>query len=83
MDNPKYLINISFVPMAPNGQQLVGISGVTYSMPTYSGEYFIASMPEVRISATGSSYTTALANLLLIATASTTYGPGHPPLSFS
>jgi hypothetical protein len=83
MDNPKYLINISFVPMRPVGQQLVGISGVTYSMPTYSGEYFVASMPEVRISATGPSYTTALANLLIIATASSTQGPGLPPLAFS
>lgn len=83
MDNPKYLINISVVPARPNGQQLVSISGVTYSMPTYSGEFFVASMPEVRISATGSSYTQSLANLLLIATASTTQSPGHPPLAFS
>ena len=83
MENPKYLINISYLPARASGQQLVFISGVTYSMPTYSGDYFIASMPEVRISATGSTYQTALSNLLIIATASTTYGPGHPPLSYS
>ena len=83
MDNPKYLINISVVPARANGQELVSISGVTYSLPTYSGEFFVASMPEVRISATGSSYTQSLANLLLIATASTTQSPGHPPLAFS
>jgi hypothetical protein len=50
-------------------------------MHTYSGEYFIASMPELRLYATGSSYTTALDNLLLIATASTTTNNGFPPLT--
>jgi hypothetical protein len=49
-------------------------------MPAYSGDMFVASMPEIRIAASGSSYATALSNLLLIATASTTYGNGFDPL---
>lgn len=81
MDNPKYFVTISNVPSRPNGQQNVFLNGVTQSMHTYSGEYFVASMPELRITATGSSYTTALDNLLLIATASTTESNGFPPLS--
>jgi hypothetical protein len=81
MDNPKYFVTISNVPSRPNGQQNVFLNGVTQSMHTYSGEYFLASMPELRITATGSSYTTALDNLLLIATASTTTNNGFPPLT--
>jgi hypothetical protein len=38
-------------------------------------------MPELRITATGSSYTTALNNLLIIATASTTPNNGFDPLT--
>ena len=49
-------------------------------MPAYSADMFVASMPEIRIAASGSSYATALSNLLLIATASTTYGNGFGPL---
>lgn len=80
MDNPRYLVNIVYVPPRPTGQQLVSINGVTQSMPTYDGEMFVASMPEIRIAASGSTYQTALSNLLLIATASTTLGNGFPPL---
>jgi hypothetical protein len=79
MLNPKYLVNISHVPNRANGQQLVNIGGVTQSVPTYSGEYFIASMPEIRISATGSGYVDALNNLLIIASASSDNANG--PLS--
>jgi hypothetical protein len=81
MDNPKYFVTISNVPSRSNGQQNVNIAGVTQSMHTYSGEYFVASMPELRITATGSSYTTALNNLLIIATASTTPNNGFDPLT--
>jgi hypothetical protein len=81
MNNPKYNINITYQPSMISGQQLVNISGVTQSMPTYSSEYFMASMPEVRLYATGSSYQTALTNLLILATASTFPTPGNPPLS--
>jgi hypothetical protein len=83
MQNPKYLVNIYYQPLQMTGQEKVSISGTTYSLPTYSGNYFVASMPEVKIVATGSSYNTALTNLLNIATASTTDYPGYPPLSFS
>jgi len=79
MTNPKYLVNISHVPSRANGQQLVNISGVTQSVPTYSSEYFIASMPEIRISATGTGYVDALNNLLVVASASSDNAIG--PLS--
>jgi hypothetical protein len=70
MQNPKYLVNISHQPSRANGQQLMNIAGVTSSFPSYSSEYFVASMPELKIMATGSTYQTALTNLLNIATAS-------------
>lgn len=81
MENPKYLVNIYHEPSRVQGQQLVSIAGVTQSVPTYSGEYFVASMPELKIAATGSSYGDALTNLLAIATASSTVYSGTPPLS--
>ena len=82
MNNPKYLVNIYYYPKQVSGQQLVSIAGVTQSLPTYSGNYFVATMPEVKILATGSTYADALDNLLIIATASTTPSPALPPLSF-
>ncbi|NBP00806.1 MAG: hypothetical protein EBU90_11865 [Proteobacteria bacterium] len=81
MDNPKYFVTISNVPSRAIGQQNVNIAGVTQSMHSYSGEYFLASMPELRLTATGSSYTDALDNLLLIATASTTPNNGFSPIT--
>ena len=80
MTDPKYFINISYVPSQVNGSQLQFLSGATVSLPTYSVDYFRASMPEVNITATGSSYTEALDNLLLIATSSTVDN-GQNPLS--
>lgn len=80
MENPKYLVNIVYVPVRITGQQKVLVNGLTQSVPAYSGDMFVASMPEIRIAASGSSYATALSNLLLIATASTTYDNGFPPL---
>ncbi len=79
MTNPKYHVNISHVPSRANGQIAVSISGVTQSVPTYSGEYFVASMPEVKVSATGSSYSDALTNLL--AAVAPVADPGNGPLS--
>jgi hypothetical protein len=75
MNNPKYLVNISLVPRHLNGQTEISVGGSTQSFPTYSSEYFIASMPEIRISATGSDYQEALTNLLIVASASTITGP--------
>lgn len=80
MDNPRYLVNIVYVPPRVTGQQKITVNGVTQSMPTYDGEMFVASMPEIRIAASGSTYQTALSNLLLVATSSTTVNNGHPPL---
>ncbi len=70
----KYLINVSYVPPVVNGRQKVSISGVTQSVPTYSSEYWVASMPEVKLYATGSSRDAAFNNLLIIATGSNTNG---------
>lgn len=83
MDYPKYLINLSFQPSVASGQNYVLVGGVTQSYTTtaYSGNYYIASMPEVKLVATGSTYETALANLLILATASTFPTPGNPPLN--
>jgi hypothetical protein len=81
MVDPKYLVNISWNPARATGQQLVNIAGVTQSVPSYTEGYFIASMPELKISATGTSYPDALDNLLLVATSSSTIYPGTPPLN--
>lgn len=78
MVNPRYLINISYNPSHVDGQQLVNIGGITQSMPTYGPSYFVASMPEVKLYATGSSYSDALTNLLAIVT--TAPNPGNGPL---
>lgn len=80
MDNPRYLVNIVYVPARHTGQHKISVNGVTQSMPTYDGEMFVASMPEIRIAASGSTYQTALSNLLIIATSSTTTSNGFSPL---
>jgi len=80
MDNPKYAIAISYVPLRENGTQELNTGNGTFSIPGYSGNYFLASMPELLISATGTSYNNALSNLLIIATSSSVQGNGHPPL---
>lgn len=79
MENPKYLVNISYQPRTVGGQTLSNIGGTTYSVPTYEGDYFIASMPELKIAASGSSYTASLDALLAIAASSSTIDPGTPP----
>lgn len=78
MTNPRYSVSIYYQTKSVNGQQLVSSGGVTYSIPTYSPEYFVASMPQIGLWATGSTYQTALSNLLILATASET--PVDPPL---
>ena len=78
MTNPQYLVNISYVPMYRNGSvgvyatQSDGSSLLVSQTNNYTGGYYAASMPEVKIYATGSSYVTALNNLMIIATASST-----------
>lgn len=86
MTNPKYLVTISYVPMYRNGSvgtyatQSDGSSLLVSQREAYSGGFFAASMPEVKIYATGSSYATALNNLMIIATASSTPDNGMPPI---
>lgn len=86
MINPKYLVNISYVPMYRNGSvgtyatQSNGSSLLVSQTEVYAGGYFAASMPEVKIYATGSSYATALNNLMIIATASSTPDNGMAPI---
>ena len=77
MDYPKYLVTISYSPNRPVSQQAVSLNGATQSVPVYSGEWYIASMPELKISATGSDYSDALTNLLNIATSSNTVDTGQ------
>lgn len=81
MEYPKFLVNIAYNPSRSTGQQLVYLNGVTQSMPTYQEGYYLASMPELRIVASGSTYQTALTNLLNIATASSFVDPGNGPLN--
>jgi hypothetical protein len=73
----RYLVNISHQPAYAKGQELVNIGGVTQSIPTYTDTFYVASMPEIKIAATGSSYEEALDNLLIAASASN----GNEPLS--
>jgi hypothetical protein len=86
MTNPKYLVTISYVPMYRNGSvgtyatQSNGSSLLVSQREAYAGGYYAASMPEVKIYATGSSYATALNNLMIIATASSTPDNGMPPI---
>lgn len=79
MTDPKYTVNIFFEPSRINGQQPINIGGVTQSCPTYSDSYFVAYMPEIKVSATGSSYANALSNLLTAVSSVT--NPGNGPLS--
>jgi len=76
MNNPKYSVSIGYVNRFPNGTQELNTGNGTFSTPTYGGDYFVASMPELLISATGTSYNDALNNLLVIATSSTIPGRG-------
>jgi hypothetical protein len=71
MLDPKYLVTITHQPSYAIGQFLTYSGGVTFSMRSYSTPLYIASMPEVLLLATGSSYTEALSKLLIVATAST------------
>ena len=75
MNSPSYPVNIYYQPPQTTGVQSAVIGGVTYSVPTQTGNYYVATMALANISATGSDYRTALNNLLILATASTTADP--------
>lgn len=72
MINPTYTINISYIEGRHDSNYLTYINGVTSSVYNYSPSYFQATMQQVDISATGSTYTEALSKLLIIATSSNT-----------
>ena len=86
MTNPQYLVNISYVPTYRSGSvgiyatQSDGSSLLVSQSIVYKGGYYAASMPEVKIYATGSSYASALNNLMVIATASSTPDNGLKPI---
>lgn len=77
----KYLVNVSYVPTHVNGQQEVNINGVTQSMPSYSSEYWIASAPEIKLTATGSSQVEAFTNLIDLGNPSPSVPYNQEPLS--
>lgn len=77
MDYPKFLVNISYVKVWPNGQRLLNVNGVTSSINTYGGGYYEATMPRLSLSATASTYELALSTLLLAATSSNTGLPNY------
>ncbi len=82
MTNPQYLVTIQHVPLRATGRtQSYAAAYGTYSSYTYSGNYFVAVMPEITLSATGSTYEEALDNLLNAATASTVKDSDLGPLS--
>lgn len=81
MKNPKYFVNIVYVPVTVMGQKLVFAGGVTQSIPTYSEPFYAASMPELAIAATGSTYPLALTNLLTKVDNNNVYNNGHDPIN--
>lgn len=81
MTNPQYLVNIHYSnPYRSGSIGTMSASGLWETLPVTSGGWFVATMPEIRISATGSTYADALSALLAIATASTTYDAAQGPM---
>ena len=78
MENPKYLVNISYINPYRTGSTGVSQSGVWQTYPVYSTGIYLATMPEVSISATGSTYADALTALLSVST--TTSDAAQGPL---
>lgn len=81
MSELRYLINLYYSPKHARSHSLVNINGATYSMPTYEGGYYVASIPELKVTATASNYSDALDNVLNAATASNVSNFGQEPLS--
>ena len=81
MENPRYYVNIAYVPNRLIGMTAVGINGVTQSIPYHGGgDFFQASMPEVRLYATGSTYADALDNLITLSELPSSYEAAQGPL---
>jgi len=66
MASNQYLVNISYIAPYRTGSIGVSQSGVWQTYPTYSTGIYLATMPEIRISATGSTYVGALNALLAV-----------------
>ena len=64
----QFVLDLVNVPTF-NNYFITGSTG-TYSLNVYSTPLYVATMPEALLTATGTSYTTALNNLLIQATAS-------------
>lgn len=79
MIDPKYLVNIYYQEPVRNGSTGASVNGTWVTTPTFSGGWYVATMPEIGIFATGTSYVNALNALITIATASTTYDAAQGP----
>jgi hypothetical protein len=80
MENPKYLVNIYYSNPVRTGSTGASVSGIWQTYPVMTGGWFVATMPEVRLSSTGSTYADALDNLITLATASTSSDAAQGPL---
>lgn len=79
MTDPRYQVNIYYQELVRSGSSGASVNGEWLTSATYTGGWYVATMPEVSIFATGSSYASALTALLAIATASTTYDAAQGP----
>lgn len=79
MTNPKYQVNISYQEPFRSGSTGATVSGTWVTYPVFSGGWYVASMPEVGILATGSTYETALDALIAIANAPSTQDAAQGP----
>lgn len=82
MDNSKYTVVITYQQPYRTGSSgsLEASSGNWITSPVYSGGYYVASIPELRMLATGSTHLAALNTVLAAATASSGPDTGMPPL---
>ncbi len=81
MTNPKYLVNIYYQGEVRTGSIGASVSGTWITTPTFSGGWYVATMPEVGLYATGSSYVNALNALITVATSSNIYDAAQGPLN--
>ena len=70
MASNQYLVNISYIePYKTGSTGATNVNtGLWETLPVYSTGIYLATMPEIRISATGSTYAGALTALLSVAT---------------
>lgn len=70
----RYNINITYQPNLRTGWGNQQISGATYTVAAYTGNYYVASILELGISVTHSDPIAALSNILIAASASNSLG---------